>query len=41
MTNQSSNAKSLNMTLNNYAQSMSEAGLLAGAIFGLFIWKIK
>ena len=41
MANQSSNASSLNMTLNNYAQSMSYAGLFSGAIFGLFIWKIK
>lgn len=41
MTNVSARASSLNMTKQDYSFAMAIAGTLSGAIFGLFIWKVK
>jgi hypothetical protein len=41
MSDASSRASDLNMTLQDYSFAMAIAGLLSGAIFGLFVWKIK
>jgi hypothetical protein len=41
MTQQSQNAASLNMKLNDYTFAMAISGALTGFSFGMFLWKAR
>ena len=41
MSQQAARAAELGMQIQDYAFSMSIAGLISGTMFGLFLWKAK